>query len=180
MRRLLLAALLCIFMFNLTSAQVFNTASTLKKGQWALGFEPAILAGDNIEDLYIFGYGGVGITSGVDLGLRVGLGEETYFGGDVEFMLGKNFSISAGAHSWYNFGLDGTALLSFPIGKNGVFFTGFDMDIDFAENETYTPAWIPVGVEIKIKKSMAFMFEANINVIEDYYHFIGGGLMLYF
>jgi hypothetical protein len=169
------------------SAQVFNTSSTLKRRSFSVGFEPGVYAGGG-SSFALFLHGGVGITSNVDLGLKIGLidGPE-YIGGDVEFDLGKYFSLSAGAHSWGNFGLDATGLFTFPIKSDVHLYTGLDMDIVFEgddnnENtdDTHIPLWIPIGLEVKMRSNMAFLFEAEINVTDYGRHFFGGGLNFYF
>jgi hypothetical protein len=179
MKRFIILAFVCA-LAGTVNAQVFNTSSTLKRGSFSAGFEPGVYAGGG-SDFNLFLHGGIGITSGVDLGLKLGvLGGANYFGGDVEFALGKKFSVSAGAHSWGNFGLDGTALYTFDIAKGVDLFLGFDMDIDFPENDVQLGAWIPIGLEIGIKKNMAFIFESSICVTDYGAHWIGGGLNFYF
>lgn len=161
------------------NAQVFNTSSTLKRGQFSAGFEPGLYFGGT--DFTLFLYGGAGIASNTDLGLKIGLlNGATYVGGDVEFGLGKRFSLSVGAHGQDNFGLDGTALFTFPL-KSGVrLYTGLDMDILFYDNnDVHIPLWIPLGLEIAMGNNMAFLFEAEINITEGP-HFLGGGLNFYF
>jgi hypothetical protein len=178
MKKLLIIPL--IFISLGLSAQIFNTSSTLKRGKFSAGFEPGIYAG-NGSDFTLFLHGGIGITSGTDLGIKIGvLNNDTYVGGDVEFSLGRIFSLSAGAHSWGNFGLDATGLFTFPI-KGGVgLFTGLDMDIVFEEDNTEIPLWIPIGVDIKMRSNMSFIFEAEINITDYGQHFLGGGLNFYF
>ncbi|MBN2486623.1 MAG: hypothetical protein JXB34_11675 [Bacteroidales bacterium] len=177
MKKLFILALV-FFTFS-ASGQVFNTSSTLKRGRFSVGFEP----GFNINggsDFTLFLHGGAGLTKGADLGIKVGLlRDETYIGGDVEFALGKRFSLSVGAHSYYELGLDGTALFTFPL-KNGVsIYTGLDMDIDFYD-EVQLPIWAPIGLEVNMGKNMRFLFEAEINLTDVGYHFLGGGLNFYF
>jgi hypothetical protein len=160
-------------------SQVFNTSSTLKPGIFCTGFEPGIYI-NNRTDAYIFLNGGVGITHGIDFGAKVGFGgDEPYLGADIEFSTGKIFSFSAGAHSWGNFGLDGTALFTFPLSKKTKFYTGLDSDLIFAENFE-VPVWIPLGVEISIQRSIFFTFEAEVNLTNDIGHFIGTGLNFVF
>ena len=165
--------------FMLSSqAQVFNTATTLKKGQWNLGIQPALLL--DADELILWVNGGVGLVSGVDLNLRLGLFEgDEYFGADVEFQMGKRFSLSAGAHSWGDLALDGTALLSFPITKGTYLYTGADLDVVLAD-DVIIPLWIPIGIEIGIKSKMSFILETDINVPDNASHMLGGGLNFYF
>ena len=179
MKRIFSFALLLTLVSFALKAQVFNTASTLSPMKFNIGIEPAVLTyGDN--ELYLFVNGGMGLVKGADLNVRLGLGDENYFGADVEFKLNKYLSISGGAHNFYDFGLDGTGLVTFPIGPAKI-YSGLDLDIVFAENETYLPLWVPIGLEFALKKKMAFIFEAEIAATDDAtYHIIGGGLNFYF
>jgi hypothetical protein len=177
MKKLLILALGIITLS--LNAQVFNTSSTLKRGQFSAGFEPGLYI-DGGNDFTLFLHGGAGLASGVDLGIKVGLLEgTTYFGGDVEFALGKRFSISAGAHSEDVFGLDGTALFTFPLRKGIHLYTGLDADIDFYD-DVAMPLWVPLGLEIGMNKNMTFLFESEINLTDAGRHFLGGGLNFYF
>ncbi len=161
------------------NAQVFNTSSTLKRGSFSAGFEPGVYTDNNNFSLFL--HGGIGITSGTDLGVKLGvLNGNTYLGGDVEFALGKRFSLSAGAHSWNNFGLDATGLFTFPIVKNAKLYTGLDMDILFPTNDVLIPLWVPLGLEIGVKSNMSFLFEAEISLTNVGSHYFGGGLNFYF
>jgi hypothetical protein len=177
MKKLSLAIGLFLLAFAL-NAQVFNSASTLRKKQFSLGLEPALfMNGDN--NLYLFVHGGAGLTSKVDFGLKLGIGDELYFGGDVEFRLARIVSLSVGAHSFGEFGLDGTLLLSGPISSGVYLFGGLDMDVLLEQDNDQLQLWIPVGVEVSLKRTMSFIFEAEISVT-DYYNVLGGGLNFYF
>ncbi|MBN2347529.1 MAG: hypothetical protein JXJ22_01755 [Bacteroidales bacterium] len=160
-------------------SQVFNTSSTLGKGNFSAGFEPVIyINGGN--DLGLFLHGGAGLTSNVDLGVKLGIfGGSTYVGGDLEFEVGKNFSISAGAHAFNDLAIDGTALFTLPLAGNVSLYTGADMDIIFA-NEILIPVWIPVGLEVGIKNKVSFILESQIKITNVGYHVLGGGLNFYF
>jgi hypothetical protein len=175
------ALFICLFLFLGLGlyAQVFNTSSTLGRGRFSAGFEPGIYVSGN--DFTLFLHGGVGITQSVDFGLKLGLlSGSTYIGGDVEFGVGKYFSVSAGAHSWGNFGLDATGLFTLPIAGVAKIYTGLDADIVLAEGNTYMPLWLPIGLEIPIRKSILFVFESEICLTNNAQHFIGGGLNFIF
>jgi len=177
--RKLFFLLLLVLGITTARAQIFNTSSTLGRGNFSAGVEPAFFINGG-NDFYLFLHGGVGITKGTDFGLKLGvLGGETYFGGDVEFQLGSMFSLSAGAHSFGDFGLDFTGLFTFPLVSSTDLFIGLDTDIMFG-NDVYVPLWLPVGVEIGMNKNMAFIFEAGIRLTDVGYHYIGGGLNFYF
>ena len=170
---LLIFSVVCIS----SNAQVFNTASTLKPGTIMFGLEPTYMI--NGEGLMIFLHGGYGLTKGIDFSLHGGLGGNTsYIGGDIEWALMRHVSLTTGAHNFGVFGLDGALNLTFPIRKDSRIYTGFDMDINFG-NKVTAPMWIPLGVEIGLRSHLAFIFEAEISVTNNY-HVLGGGLVFYF
>jgi hypothetical protein len=37
-----------------------------------------------------------------------------------------------------------------------------------------------VGIEVDLKKNLAFIFEASIGLTDPAYHVIGGGVVIYF
>ncbi len=161
------------------NAQVFNTGSTLKPKTFSVGIEPSVIINGN-ADFMLFLHGGYGIKSGIDLGVTVGvLGPGNYFGADVEFALGKKMSLSFGAHNYGSFGLDGTYLITFPIRGDVRIFSGADLDVNFG-NSTNFLLWIPIGVEVGLRKNMSFIFEAEIGLTAPAYHLIGGGVNFYF
>lgn len=180
MKRLTLILLgLSLGLSSLVRAQVFTTSSALRPGEFSLGFEPSVYI-NGATDFNLFLHGRVGLTHHTDFGLKLGLmGNEVYFGGDVKFTLGKRFSISAGAHNWEDFGLDGTALFTFPLKRSVKLYTGLDADVVFA-SQTEIPLWIPVGLRIGLNRDIAFFFESEICVTHVGSHFLGGGLNFYF
>ncbi len=177
MKRVFTFLLFFVFLGGI-NAQVFNSSSTLKRGKFSAGFEPGIYVNGD-TDFNLFLHGGAGITSGVDLGLKLGvLGHTNYVGADVEFQFGKQFSLSTGAHSYGDFGLDITALYTFDLSKINI-YTGLDLDIVFDDDVEF-PLWLPIGVEVGLKSNMAFIFETSINLTDYGAHWIGGGLNFYF
>lgn len=178
MRKLLLLVMSAVLVSSI-SAQVFNTGQTLKKGTFSAGVEPTIIA-KNSPDFILFGHFGYGIKKGIDFGAKIGvLGPNTYVGADIEFGLTKNISLSGGAHVYGDFGLDATLLGTYPATKSVNIFGGVDVDAIFGGN-THFPLWIPVGVEVGLKKSLSFILEANIGLNSSAYHVIGGGVVAYF
>jgi hypothetical protein len=161
------------------SAQVFNTAETLKKGSFSLGVEPIVYT-DGKNDYYLFAYGGIGLKRGLDFAIKLGLGDETYIGGDVEFALGKIISVSAGAHSWNVFALDGTLLLTLPITLGVSLYSGFDVDINVDENTDQSPFWVPIGLEVSLVRKMSVLFEGGIGVNDHAPNYLGGGISWFF
>jgi hypothetical protein len=179
MKKLIITLLISVLPI-LTFAQVFNTASTLSPGKFSIGLNPVVYE----NDFGLFLHGGVGIKSGIDFALHYGiLDGEDYFGADLEWRLtsGKpKISLITGAHNFYNAGLDLGLNISFPIVSNVQLYTGLDLDINFGNNDTYTPLWLPIGVEIPMKSNMSFMFEAEIPLSDHAWNIFGGGLAFYF
>jgi len=161
------------------SAQVFNTAKTLKQGTFALGIEPTILAKGG-TDFALFGHVGYGIAKGIDIAAKASvLSGSNYYGADIEFAFMKNMSLSAGAHIWGDFGLDATFLGTYEIAKNVDLYGGLDFDLNLGGN-IYANFWIPVGVEVQISKEMNFIFESSIGINSSATHMFGGGINVYF
>lgn len=175
-----LSLFLLVLLSTSSFSQVFNTGQTLKKGGISAGFEPVILLNGG-TDLLLFVHGGYGLKKGIDFGLSIGvLGPNNYIGGDVEFAIARWSSIAVGAHHFGSFGLDGTLNITFPIRQDVRVFTGADLDVNFNSDKTRFLLWLPVGVEIGIKKNMSFIFEASVGLTNPAYHLIGGGLNFYF
>jgi len=172
-------ALLLILVYG-ANAQVFNTATTLKKNQFSLGLEPLLHIDGGNDGLMLFFHGGYGIKSGIDIALKLGVGGTNYFGAELEWILSRNVSLTTGAHEFGDFGLDGALNFSFPITSGVDLFTGLDMDLNFGQNEVYIPLWIPLGLEIGLRSNMSFIFETEIALVDPAYHMIGGGIAFYF
>ena len=54
-----------------------------------------------------------------------------------------------------------------------------DIDLNFRDN-LYVPLWIPVGVESKLNKTIAFLFEAELPVSSHANAIIDGGFSFRF
>lgn len=180
-------ALVALLFPCLAFSQVFNTASTLSAGKVSVGINPLVYN----RDFGLFLHGGIGLKSGIDLGIHYGFMEyDDYFGADIEWQLvsGKpSLSLITGAHKFYDGGLDLGLNLSFPITSGVQLYTGLDMDVNFGEdyrgdNHTYTPVWLPIGVEIPLRSNISFMFEAEIPLNNEPLaeEIFGGGLSIYF
>ena len=71
MKRITILLSLALLCSSGLFAQVFNTSSTLKTGQFSLGVEPALyINGGN--DFNLFLHAGAGIVSNIDFGLKLG------------------------------------------------------------------------------------------------------------
>ncbi len=186
----LLVSLLYISVLT-TNAQVFNTGQTLKKGVLALGVQPAVHINGGVNGAIVYAHAGYGLTSGIDVSVKAGVGRlNTYYvGGDIEFALAKHMSVAFGGHKSGDYGIDGTFLFDIPIKNKAVIYAGADGDVNFGSKinntgnevgDTEILAWIPIGVEVEISKSIHFLVETNIGLTSDAYHIVGGGLMFYF
>jgi len=176
----ILSFLLLLLMASSAFSQVFNTGQTLKPKTFSLGIEPGVLINGN-SDFILFLHGGYGIKKGIDFSLKAGfLGATDYFGADVEFALPYRTSFVVGAHQFGDFGLDGALNITFPIKSDIRLSSGLDLDINFNDDKTRFLLWLPLGLEIGVRKNMSFIFEAEIGLTDPAYNFIGGGLNFYF
>ena len=182
MKRFLICSIPVLFM--ILNAQVFNTAQTLRPGNFNLGLEPTIYDYEGNNETSLFVHGGYGISRGMDLGIKLGLGmDNTYFGADLEWMLrtiSPYLSISAGAHIFNDVGIDGTLNITFPLSKQVWLYTGLDMDVVFADDETFIPLWLPVGIEVGLRKNMTLILEIEVGLNTEAYNIFGGGINFYF
>jgi hypothetical protein len=188
MKKIILMSILFVGLMVNSQAQVlFNTAQTLKSGNFSIGINP-VYADYGSGDFALFFHGGLGLGSSSDLGLKLGFGwNEAYVGLDYEKTIysGKPIvSLHGGGHFWHDFGLDLGATVSFPI-NNLYISTGLDMDIVFGKDanddlELYAPIWLPISLEIYLQKHISLVFEGNIKLTNRSFTTIGGGLNIYF
>jgi hypothetical protein len=186
MRKLILIALIFIGAISV-NAQVFNSDANLRKGGFGLGVEPAIFIHSGANEFLFFIHGEYGIKSGIALDLHAGLGNPTYFGADLRWSLLKYISLNTGAHFYGSvFGIDGRLNIAIPIKSDIRLLTGADINLDFLRNSNtflklnQVPFWIPIGVDLGLRKNIAFILEAEIGLTNSAYHVIGGGLVFYF
>lgn len=168
-------------------AGVFGTAGIIKSGHFALGLEPEITFSPS--EFMLFIHGGLGLTSRIDLDLKIGLGADTVFGADVEFGLipdtkrGPGLSFAAGVHGSDNLGLDATLLLSNNF-RTFNLFGALDADIEFVDTgddtEIFFPLYVDIGVAIPIASQMEFLLEGNIGITDAAVSSLSGGIMFYF
>jgi hypothetical protein len=177
---------LSLFLLNSLSAQVFNTAATLKPGAFSIGINPGVFAPKNAGDTKFALYmnGGYGLRSGIDFNLRLGTGpDDVYIGGDAEFAFlsgNINGSLAAGAHVWEDFGLDATLNFDYQIAQATKLYWGLDADFVFADETNLLPMWLFIGVDIPIRKDINFRFESDIAISDDTaFHIIHGGIEIY-
>jgi hypothetical protein len=177
MKKKVLIALFVLITGLSANAQIFNNGQALRPEAISLGIEPVVLN----NDFMLFLHGGIGLSSGVDFGVKAGfLGGTNYFGADIEFAIGNWVSIGGGAHSFGSFGLDGTLLATLPIGNGARISSGLDMDINFPGNDADFLLWLPIIAEIGLRQGLVFILEAEVALTAPAYHLFGGGLCFYF
>lgn len=179
-RKILLTLTTCLFTVYFLNAQVFNTAETLKPLKFSVGIAP-IYYNENFGLLLM---GEAGIKQDIDFNLRYAVLEyDDYFGADLEWkLLNRNsfaLSLTTGCHVYYDFGLDASGNISFQLKDDIAFYTGMDIDLNFGD-DLYVPLWIPVGVEIKLNKTIAFLFEAELPLSRPANAIIDGGFSFRF
>ena len=177
MKKLLLP-LICLLVAAGANAQVFNTGATLKKETFSIGVEPVFI--NNVDGFMLFAHAGYGLKQGITIGVSAGMLNGQYFGANVKWAMAKYISLTTGAHFWGDFGLDGMLNLTFPIKSDSRIFTGVDADINFPKSGVNVPIMIPVGVQIGLRKNMAFILEGEIGVTKTAYNMLGGGVVVYF
>jgi len=164
----------------MANAQVFNTASSLKKGQFALGVLPAFYDG-NFG--YLFVDGGFGIKRGIDMNIRLGLGDGgNYFGADLEWLLAGSkpyVSLTTGGHVAGDFTLDLGLNLSIPIRGDTEIYSGLDSDLTFADDTNFD-LWVPIGLDLAIHRNLALILEGDIPITDGTPTIFGGGVIFYF
>jgi hypothetical protein len=161
------------------NAQMFNAAKYIGKGDFFLGLEPAVYAKSG-TDLMMFFHGGVGVTNSVDLSLHAGVGNTTYLGADLEWILARHLTLVTGAHNFNNFGLNSAITYAVPLSQGNYFWFGGHLNIDFADPEVQFPIWIPVGVEVGFRDNVSLLLESEIALTTPARHIIGGGVVIYF
>lgn len=178
MKKILIPILL-VFIATNSYCQVFNTGQTLKPKTFSLGFELGVMINGGSEFI-LFLHGGYGIKQGIDLSVKAGvLGPTDYIGADIEFALPSRMSLAFGAHNFGDFGLDGSWNITLPIKNDIRLSSGLDLDMNFNTDKTRILLWLPLSLEVGIRKNMSFIFEAEVGLTDPAYHFIGGGLNFY-
>lgn len=165
------------------SAQVHNSAGTLRPGRFSIGMAPIIFV-DGGFDLGLFLHGGIGITRKMDLSLKFRLNNnDIYFGGDLEFALLKgmpSLSLATGMHAHDKVGIDMNLNLTFPIRRIVSFYGCLDMDVEFKDHDTYVPLWGVIGFEVMARRQLGILMEIDIGITDPAPTMFGIGLCVYF
>lgn len=165
MKKIIIAVCTIVSLHSSLVAQVLNTASTLKPGAFSLTVAPVLFV-ERDNDLGLDFGAGVGVGHGVDLAFKMLIQPgKNYFGGDVEFMLLNDvpqISLAFGAHAWNDVGLDGTLNITFPIRHVLSLYTGLDFDAEFYHGGQAFPLWVPVGMEVKVRRHLGIVMEIDV------------------
>lgn len=158
-------------------AQLYNTAGVMKKKDFSIGVHPTLWN----NNFVLFANAGIGLGSGIDLGIRYGIFDGTdYLGADFEWaVIPKPVQLSAGAGLHYTgiVGIDGNLVFSFPIQNVVEVYTGLDANLEFA-NDIFLLVWVPIGLEAFINNRFSLMIEGDIPI--DGFTIFGGGVNFYF
>ena len=170
-------------LFQVSSGQVLNTATTLSPGKFSLGIAPIIFV-EQDNDLGLYANAGLGVARSVDLGFKLRFdGNHTYIGGDIEFLVvsGRpSISLATGVHAHHEAGIDGTFNLSFPLGRVAALYCGLDADVDFYRGDTVFPCWGFFGLQVSIRRSLALLMEVDIGLNDPAYSMLDFGLNVIF
>ena len=163
-------------------AQVFNNAQTLRRGIATVAVYPAIINYEGGNDYALFVHGGYGLQPGVDVAVKLGLGQDagTYIGGDVEWLMRRQspyFSLSAGFHFLDDPALDGTFNITFPLNATVFFYSGADMDLVMAAGNN-TPMWLFTGLDVSFRRDIDVLFEVSWGVSSAAPDIISAGMKL--
>lgn len=172
-RRIVLLSLM--FVAIIGNAQIFNTSGILRSGDVAIGFEPSMLVSNGSNEFLMFFHAGVGVGRNIDVGAKVGaFGDDNYYGGDIEFGILENLSLSAGAHYFRDFAIDATANVSIPLVAGTKLITG--LDIDYIVDHSTMAVWLPLGIRVNIGNGWSLIMESEIELTNDAYHYFGVGM----
>jgi hypothetical protein len=166
MRKPALITILISLLPAALAAQVLNTATVLRPGSFSLTVAP-ILYVDDGSALGLDLGAGFGIARNVDLELKaiVSQAAGNYIGGDVEFALlngTPSISLTLGAHAHNEVGLDGTFNITFPLTGTIELYTGVDADAEFRNHAQDFPLWIPVGLQVMLRRNLGLVMEIDI------------------
>lgn len=182
MRKIIL--FVCVLIsFQVVSAQVHNSAGTLRGGKFSIEVAPVFFVDAN-SDVGLFLQGGIGLTRSMDLSLKFSLNNnDIYFGGDIEFALVSGtpaLSLALGMHSYNKMGIDMALNLTIPIRKIVSIYGCLDFDVEFTGDDTYFPLWGVIGFEVMVRRHLGILMEMDIGITDPAPNMLGIGLCVYF
>lgn len=174
---------------------VVESAETIDRGTFKLRVNPMFVFGKNDadDDAGVAAHLGYGFTDRFDAEVGLALYDGMrFFGVDGEYWLvqdpGLDLSVIGGVHfatgdriaDQRSFDL--TFLGSRSIGERTEFYTGLDFgfkklsDVDFS----YKTIHLVPGIEYRIQEDLDFVGEVGIGLNDDSWHYVSGGLAIYF
>ncbi|RMH87223.1 MAG: hypothetical protein D6681_15595 [Calditrichaeota bacterium] len=183
MMKLLKIGLISVMLMGATAqGQIFQTAEALNRGDFSVGFSPVFFSHRGAEDFSLYVHGALGVDRRLEVDAKLGVGDPaTYFGMALKGQLTRtapHVSISGGFHVFDDFGLDGTANLTFPVNPYVDLYTGLDMDMVFA-TETFTPFWLLIGTEIAYRRQVNLLLEVELGLNDEAANIITVGAKFY-
>ncbi len=200
-----LVFLLVLFIGSECHSQVFKTAHTLDPGTFSAGINPVIFYSPGNSGLEAtsrsVGFGATylhfntGLSRGMDLGLRLmtDMGwmmqfqapHVSGFGADIRWSLYTGFpmvTISAGAHKFGGFIMDGKLNVTLPLSPSVGFFTGLEVCRAFHVEEHNSHFWLPVGIELIFLRRVSLILENDFSIFNKYdkINKLGAGIRVYF
>jgi hypothetical protein len=91
-----------------------------------------------------------------------------------------SISLALGAHAYRQVGLDGTLNITFPIHRTIALFSGLDFDAEFYDHGQYFPLWVPVGLEVMLRRSLSLIMEIDIAATEPATNIFALGMCIFF
>jgi len=170
-------------------AEVFNTARTLKPRAISLGLEPQVIL-TRVPEYQLNLHGGLGLSRGVDLGIRYGLPLmdsplSQYLGLDVEVELlhdrvgSPALSFSTGVHveDWTWYVLDATLMASKVVGRFEP-YGALDLDLTLPPGAILDRWRMVGGLNFHVSRVTELMFEIGFG-LRDASSYLSAGINFY-
>ena len=167
------------------TAEVFSTARTLPTGRIMLGIEPQVTPAEGpFYELFL--HGGVGMTSGTDFSMKLGLplrpDGPMYLGGEVQIALlndgqgspGISVILGGHGHGWDRFGLDAALVLSNDFGRFEPMLA-VDTDLEFTGNTLHPSLRLVPGLMVDISNVTRFNVELGVAMSDGASTFVSCG-----
>lgn len=165
------------------SAQVFKTAVTLPKSDFAISGAPTVFMDDGTNEIALFVYGQYGLGANTNVRVRAGFFEDSnYIGGNFEWVISRGsptVSFSLGGHYKDDPAGDLTLNLSVPLNPNLDLYGGFDTDL-IVDDDPDLPMWIFLGTSYHLIDNVDILFEFNYGFVEIAPEILAAGFVFYF
>ncbi|MCF8225431.1 MAG: hypothetical protein K9J30_06100 [Bacteroidales bacterium] len=183
MKRLLLAAIVGLFITSDLSSQIINFSRTLPIRSYSITVAPFYNFSNtyhpNLEGLSVLVAGGYGFGYNIDLGIKYGYyGGKDLFAADVQYLFRETrnsyYSLYGGIHRWEEYGID----LAVSFTHTPVYWlnltVGIDLDTDITAFELR--AWVPLNVTFNFDDKYYVFLEYDLPGTERSWDIIGAGI----